>query len=133
VPRQLEALWVAILVQVLGRIGDGIWHFNHDDFEGPANQLEAHFVLWVGVGMTLAAAGWALRTDRAAERRTGYLVTFVTALLYVPVAVWHFIGHANGDELDLAHYLLAITQIAMIVGVVMATAASRRRPAPASR
>ena len=66
-PRQLEALWVAILVQVLGRIGDGIWHLNRADLEGPANRLEAHFVLWVGVLMTLA--GWALRTDGAPERK----------------------------------------------------------------
>jgi hypothetical protein len=125
-PRQLEALWVAILVQVLGRIGDGIWHLNHDDFEGPANQLEAHFVLWVGMLMTLAAAGWALRTDRAPERRTGYLVTFVAALLYVPAAIWHFIGHANGEELDIAHVVLAVTQVATIVGAIMTTLRTRR-------
>jgi hypothetical protein len=125
-PRQLEALWVAVLVQVLGRIGDGIWHLNHADFEGAANQLEAHFVLWVGMLMTLAAAGWALRTNGASERKAGYLVTFVAALLYVPTAIWHFIGHANGEELDVAHVLLAVTQVATIVGAIMATAGARR-------
>jgi hypothetical protein len=132
-PRQLEALWVAILVQVLGRIGDGIWHLNHADFEGAADQLEAHFVLWVGVLMTLGAAGSALRTDGAAERRVGYVVTFVAALLYVPTAIWHFIGHVNGDELDVAHVLLAVTQVAMIVGAVIATLRTRRVAAVAPR
>jgi low temperature requirement protein LtrA len=125
-PRQLEALWVAILVQVLGRIGDGIWHLNHADFEGAADQLEAHFILWTGMLMTLAAAAWALRSDGAPERRAGYLVTFVGALLYIPTAIWHFIGHANGEELDVAHFLLAVTQVATIVGAIMATVRSRR-------
>jgi hypothetical protein len=131
-PRQLEALWVAVLVQVLGRISDGIWHLNHADFEGAANQVEAHFVLWTGMLMTVAAAGWALRTDRAPERRLGYLVTFVGAILYVPVAVWHFIGHANGEELDVAHLLLAVTQVATIVGALIATLSSRRPAAAPS-
>jgi low temperature requirement protein LtrA len=125
-PRQLEALWVAIIVQVLGRISDGIWHLNHADFEGAADQLEAHFVVWSGMLMTLVASGWALRSDRMPERRIGYLITFAGALLYIPVAVWHFIGHANGDELDVAHVLLALTQLATIVGVVIATIRSRR-------
>jgi hypothetical protein len=125
-PRQLEALWVAILVQVLGRIGDGIWHLNHEDFEGAGNQVEAHFVLWVGMLMTLAAAVWALRTDDAEERRLGYRVTFVGALAYIPVAVWHFIGHANGEDLQVAHVLLAAAQVATIVGALMATMRSRR-------
>jgi hypothetical protein len=132
VPRQLEALWVAILVQVLGRISDGIWHLNHADFEGAADQLEAHFVVWTGMLMTLAAAGWALRSDHAPERRVGYVVTFVAALLYVPAAVWHFIGHANGEELDVAHVLLAVTQVATIVGALIATMRSRRPTAAAS-
>lgn len=132
-PRQLEALWVAILVQVLGRIGDGIWHLNHDEFEGAANQVEAHFVLWAGMLMTVAAAGWALRADRAPERRLGYLVAFVAALLYIPVAVWHFVGHSNGEELDVAHVLLAVTQLATIVGALMATVRSRRPTAAPSQ
>jgi hypothetical protein len=71
-PRQLYALWVAILVQVLGRISDGIWHLNHEDFEGAVDQIEAHFVLWTGVLMTLAASGWGLRTD---PRRSGRSAT----------------------------------------------------------
>jgi hypothetical protein len=125
-PRQLEALWVAVLVQVLGRISDGIWHLNHADFEGAADQLEAHFVVWTGMLMTLAVATWALRTDRAPDRSVGYLVTLVAAVLYVPVSVWHFIGHANGEELDVAHVLLGITQAATIVGALIATFRSRR-------
>jgi hypothetical protein len=79
--------------------------------------------------LTLAAAAWALRTDRAPERRTAYLVVFVAALLYVPVAIWHFIGHVNGDELDVAHVLLAVTQVATIVGAIVATTRSRRTSA----
>jgi hypothetical protein len=129
-PRQLEALWVAVLVQVLGRISDGIWHLNHADFEGAADQLEAHFVVWTGMLMTLVAAGWALRSDRAPERNVGYLTTFVAALAYVPAAVWHFIGHANGEELDVAHVLLALTQAASIAGAIVATVRSRRPAAP---
>lgn len=95
--------------------------------------MEAHFVLWAGMLMTVAAAGWALRTDRAPERRPGYLVTFIAALLYVPVAVWHFIGHANGDELDVAHVLLGVTQVATIVGALIATLSSRRSAAATSQ
>lgn len=50
---------------------------------------------------------------------------FVAALIYVPAAVWHFIGHANGQELDAAHVVLAAGQAAMILGAVVATVRSR--------
>jgi hypothetical protein len=54
------------------------------------------------------------------------VLTLVAALVYVPASVWHFIGHANGEELDVAHAVLAVAQVAMIVGAIVATIRSRR-------
>jgi hypothetical protein len=49
-------------------------------------------------------------------------------ILYIPVSVWHFIEHANRNDPELAHILLAIGGVAMLAGAVAATLLARRAP-----
>jgi hypothetical protein len=131
--RPLVALWIAIAVQLGGRLIDLQWHLSHDDFEGAGDQIRAHIVLWVGVVMTLGVSALALRRSAATPGRAGYVTVLLGALLYVPIAVWHFIEHANGNDPSFAHVLLAVGGIAMVSGAVIATLLSRpRRPDPAA-
>jgi hypothetical protein len=118
----LRALWVAVAVQLAGRLLDLRWHLTHDEFEGTSQQLEAHWLLWLGVLATIAVAAVAsVRMERPAAR-PGYLLTLLSGGLYVPVAIWHFIEHANGSDPELAHVLLAVGGIGMVAGAVLATA-----------
>lgn len=126
--RPLVALWIAVAVMLLGRLLDLRWHLANDEFEGTIQQLEAHWLVWLGVLVVLwgAAAG-----VRAGVDGIGFRLTLVSALLYVPVAIWHFVEHANGADPEAAHYLLAITQIGVLAGAT--TAAFELRPAQLSR
>lgn len=117
----LPALAAAFILVLLGRALDGRWHATHDEFEGASQQLEAHWLVWLGVLATLAVSALALRRGVAAQARPGYLTTFVGCAGYVPVAGWHFIEHANRNDAAAAHVLLVIAQIAIVLGVVLAT------------
>jgi hypothetical protein len=39
----------------------------------------------------------------------------------VPTSLWHFIEHANHNDPEIAHVLLAIWQVGMLAGVLTAT------------
>ena len=126
----LRALWIAIGVQLAGRLLDLRWHLDHDEFEGATQQVEAHWLLWLGVLATIAVAAWAVRGGLTrAPGFSGYVLTLGSGLLYAPVAIWHFVEHANGADPELAHLLLAIGQIGMVVGAIVATATARRAAA----
>jgi hypothetical protein len=127
----LLALWAGVVIQVAGRILDGVWHANHDEFEGASQQLQAHWLLWLGILLTLAVAALAIVRLPAGERNGGFTIVLAGGALYLPVSVWHFVEHANHNDPELAHYLLALGQVAIIGGAVAAAVLTRRRaPSP---
>ena len=127
----LRALWIAVAVQLAGQLVDLRWHLTHDEFEGTSQQLEAHWLIWLGVLATVAVAAWAALGHERLTGHPGYVLTLAAGLLYVPVSVWHFIAHANGDDPGLAHVLIGIGKVGMVVGAVLATVlVHRARRAP---
>ncbi len=118
--RLLQLLAVAAVIQIAGRALDGRWHATHDEFEGASQQLEAHWLIWLGVLATLAicviALHWLDPDDRGL---LGYRVTLISGLVYTPVAVWHFIEHANQNDPEIAHVFLALGQAGMLAGIVL--------------
>jgi uncharacterized membrane protein len=119
---RLQFLWGAIVVQLLGRLLDLRWHLANEEFEGVSEQFEAHWLLWAGVLMTIVVVFVAARRPGPSPlERRGYLFTLVSGIAYAGVAIWHFVEHANGQDPELAHVFLALTQIAMILGAVLAT------------
>jgi hypothetical protein len=127
-------LWLlagAALLQLAGRALDGWWHANHDEFEGASQQLEAHWLIWVGVLATLAVCLLAVRRLGSGDRAVrGYQLTLASGLVYAAVAIWHFVEHANRNDPELAHVLLALTQGGMILGIVLAFVLTRRTAGP---
>jgi undecaprenyl pyrophosphate phosphatase UppP len=116
----IRLLAVAAVAQVAGRGLDAYWHANNDEFEGARQQLEAHWLIWLGVLATLAICVVAMRRlDRAERGLLGYRVTLISGLLYAGVAVWHFIEHANLNDPEVAHVFLALGQAGMLVGIVL--------------
>jgi hypothetical protein len=126
----LRALWIAVGVQLAGRLLDLRWHLANDEFEGTSQQLEAHWLLWLGVLATIAVAAVAIAAKQQPAGQFGYQVTLLSGLLYVPVSIWHFIEHANNADPELAHVLLGLTQIGMVVGAIVATVIARRGRRP---
>ncbi len=119
-------MWIAVAVMLLGRALDLQWHATHDEFEGASEQLQAHWLLWLGVLFVLAVAAVGVREGIGG---IGFRLTLLSAAVYVPVATWHFIEHANGTDPELAHVLLAITTLGVVAGVIVASVEAARRPA----
>lgn len=124
--RPLLWIWSTVAVQLAGRVLDGLWHARNEQFEGASEQLEAHWLAWLGVLGTVAVA-WLLARAPSTRANRGYLITALGASAYIPIAVWHFIEHANGDDPAAAHALIGLAQAAMFAGVIVATVLERRR------
>jgi hypothetical protein len=121
--KPLAALLIAVAVVLVGRLVDLQWHLTHDEFEGTTEQVRAHLVVWIGVLLVLAVTVLALRNS---VRNPGFRLALAGAVLYVPVAVWHFIEHANGSDPELAHVLLLIADVAIFAGAILAIVIDRR-------
>lgn len=124
-------LWIGIVLHLFGDLVDLRWHSAHDvetAFESYGNQLEAHWLLWIGAAVTMVVAFLALRTG-AGNR--GYGLVLAMALLYAAGSVWHGWEHAHARDPALPHVLLAISKVGMVAGAVWARAvnplARRRR------
>jgi hypothetical protein len=129
-------LFVALLIgfagQVGGRVVDLQWHLTHEEFEGAAQQLQAHWLIWLSTVFVLVIAAPASHAFKERGQRRGYLVVLGANAAYGVVAVIHFFQHLDHREVDWAHLLLAITSVAAALGVVWVMAARfafrRRRP-----
>lgn len=116
--------------QVSGRLVDLQWHLSHEEFEGAAEQFQAHWLIWVSTLFVLGVAALAVRDVTAPGQRRGYLIVLVSNLAYAIVAIAHFFQHLDHREVDWAHLLLALTSIVAAIGVIWVIAArfmGRRR------
>ncbi len=116
-------LLIGFVGQVAGRLVDLQWHLTHDEFEGAAEQLRAHWLIWISTVFVLGVAFAAARSVGEPRQRRGYLLVLVANLAYAVVAVIHFFQHLNHLEVDWAHLLLAVTSIAAVLGVLWVVAA----------
>jgi hypothetical protein len=120
--RLFVALLAAFPVQVGGRLLDLRWHQTHSDFETGRDQLQAHWLVWLGTLMVIGVALMAMRLKPTGLVHRAYQITLWANALYVVVAVIHFFQHLDHQEVDWAHAGLAVTNIAAATGIVMVTA-----------
>jgi hypothetical protein len=123
--RLLYALWAGVAIQLAGGAVDGIWHANHGGFETAGDQLQAHSLIWVGMLAALAVSALGVRRERG-QVRLGYWIVLGSSVVYVTVAIWHFLEHAAHRDTAAAHVLLAIAWAAVVLGAYAVTFASRR-------
>jgi hypothetical protein len=115
--RIFRALLIGFGGQLAGRLLDLQWHLTHDDFEGGLDQLQAHWLIWLATAFVLWVAATGIR-DAGEPARRGYLLVLVSNLAYAALAIVHFFQHVNGLEVDWAHILLLVSNIAAALGVV---------------
>jgi hypothetical protein len=118
-------LWLGVAIQLAGEVVDLRWHATHDEFEGAADQVEAHWLIWLGALLTLTAAAAAARSVRLQDNR-GVMLTLVAGATYVGVSIWHFAAHASGTDPEVAHVMLGLGKIGILAGVIWATVVWRR-------
>jgi hypothetical protein len=116
-----------VIAFIAGIALDLRWHDTHEEFEGTSQQLEAHWLLWIGLVAILAATLLAFRRLSPEEWNLGWTVVLVAAFGEVGVHVWHFVAHANEVDPELAHVLLAIGDVLIVSGAILAFVLSRRR------
>ena len=102
------------------------WHATHDEFEGGAEQLQAHWLVWLATLFMTAVAIVGVRAPSVPSQRRGYALVLIANLAYAVVAVVHFFQHLNELEVDWAHVLLVVTNIAAVLGIIWVIAARVR-------
>lgn len=128
-PRLFTALWATFVIQIAGRLLDLQWHRTHPEFETAQDQITAHWLVWLGTLLVIATAAIALRTARPiGTERLGYRLTLWSNILYLMLAVLHFVQHLNHQEVDWTHVALAVANVAGAAGVFTVTAATLKRP-----
>jgi uncharacterized membrane protein AbrB (regulator of aidB expression) len=111
------AVLVGALVMTAGRIVDLRWHATHAEFETGSDQVQAHWLAWLGAFLLLAGSSIGVANRR--YRSPGFLVLFGSAWLYAAVAAWHFWLHQQFRDPDLPHALLALSQLGLYMGTVL--------------
>jgi hypothetical protein len=130
----LRALWGGAALFVAEIVLDQRWHASHDEFERTEQQLEAHWLLWIGFAVVPAATVLAFLRLSPEERHPGFAVVLVASAVYLPVTVWHFVAHASDVDPDVAHVLLGLGDVAIIAGAAWTLVAwLRRRSLPEAR
>lgn len=125
----LRALWIGAAVFVAGIVRDLIWHAGHDEFEGTSQQVEAHWLLWIGFVIVLGSTVLAFLRLRPEERHRGFALVLAVSAVYLPVTVWHFVAHANDVDPAVAHVILGIGDVAIIAAAAWTFRTwLRRRP-----
>lgn len=114
-----RALLAAFAVQVAGRLLDIQWHRTHDEFETGRDQVQAHWLVWLGTVLVMGVAVWALNAVISRSERRGYLTALLANAAYAVVAVFHFVQHVNHQEVDWTHVSLALTNIAAVLGIIL--------------
>ena len=124
--RLLGGVWAGIALQVAGQVIDLRWHATHPDFERAADQLRAHWLIWLGVLVTLLAAAVGARRVPSSWY-SGYRLLLLASVVYALSSGWHFWEHANLRDPAAPHVLVAIGKAAILAGAVSATVLVRRR------
>lgn len=121
--RSAAGLIIGLAASIAGRVIDLRWHATHDEFETVSDQLRAHWLAWLGALVLLLVALSATVQRRSSPAMTAVLIG---AVAYAPIAAWHLYEHSQHRDPDLPHVLLALSQIAMLVGAGIAVVVSAR-------
>lgn len=119
--RLLLALWIGVGIQLLGQIVDVRWHAQHGShFRSASEQVAAHWVVWVSIGVMIASAATAVGSGHAKASR-GFAWALVASALYAVASGWNFWEHAHGTLGVAPHVLIAVSRIGVLVAAVLAT------------
>lgn len=128
-PAVVRSLWVGAALVLAGLLYDLRWHAAHDHFETAGDQVEAHWLSWLGLAVVLVLSLTATVRLPAAARPSGLVLTAAAASARAVVTAWHYWEHLNERDPDLSHVLLALSEVAVFVGIVLLSVQVRRREA----
>jgi hypothetical protein len=124
--RLLAGVWTGIALQLAGQVVDLRWHATHPGFERASDQLQAHWLIWLGVAITLVAAAVGAR-QVPTSWSGGYRLLLLAGVAYALSSAWHFWEHAQLRDPAAPHVLVAVGKAAILAGAISATIVARRR------
>ena len=128
-PTVARRLWFGAALALAGLLYDLRWHGAHDHFETASDQVEAHWLSWLGLAVVLVVSLTAAVRLSTAARPSGLVLVATAASVRTVVTVWHFWEHLNERDPDLPHVLLAVSEAAVFAGIVLLSVQARRREA----
>jgi hypothetical protein len=124
--RLLAGVWAGVALQAAGQVVDLRWHATHPGFERAADQLQAHWLIWLGVLLTLVVA--VVGAGRVPSRwYGGYRLLLLAGLAYALSSAWHFWEHLQLRDPAAPHVLVGIGKAAILAGAISATVVTRQR------
>jgi hypothetical protein len=117
------ALVIGFGGQIAGSVTPTEWRLTHHDFETGAHQIRAHWLIWSMTLVAIVVAALALGEGRNARRHRGYLIVHVANFFYAIVSVIHLLQQLNRQEIEYAPISLAVTNVAVAIGVLWTIAA----------
>jgi hypothetical protein len=119
--RWLLALWIGVGIQLLGQVLDVRWHAAHGShFRSASEQVQAHWVIWVSIAVTMLSAAAAVRAGHGRASR-GFLWALVTSVVFAAASGWNFWEHAHGRHAIAPHVLMIVSRIGVVVAAVWVT------------
>jgi hypothetical protein len=119
--RLLLGLWIALGIQLLGQIVDVKWHAAHGShFRSASEQVQAHWVTWLGIAVMLVVSTAAVRSGHAKANR-GFTVALVAAAFLALAQAWNFWEHAHGRPAVPAHVIMVGSRLGIMVAAGLAT------------
>ncbi|NUQ95015.1 MAG: hypothetical protein HOY79_00130 [Streptomyces sp.] len=113
---------IGVALEVIGKLWDDSWHAHHGDLGSVAALFQAHFLIFAGAALVLAAAvAWVRRRP---SRGLPVMVLLAGAVAQVVGLVWDSIRHVQGEEAPPAHVLIFGGLAVGVVGLVWAVVSS---------
>jgi hypothetical protein len=119
--RLLLGLWIGVAIQLVGQIVDVGWHAAHGShFRRASEQVQAHWVIWLGIAVMLVVSAAAVRGGHARASR-GFLLALLASGLLAVAQAWNFWEHARGRSSAPAHVIMMVTRVGVVVASVWVT------------
>ena len=113
--RWLWTVWAGVALGLVGQMVDLAWHARHGAFRTASDVLEAHWLTWLAVALTIAAALSGARSGHE-RSKVGFAYIVAASVVNALAHMWNAWEHVNGSEEPiLPHVLLALSGAGVLV------------------
>ncbi|HKZ76474.1 MAG TPA: hypothetical protein VJ259_07395 [Actinomycetota bacterium] len=113
--RWLWTVWGGVVLGLVGQMVDLAWHARHGAFRTASDVLEAHWLTWLAVALTIAAALSGARSGHE-RSKVGFAYIVAASVVNALAHMWNAWEHVNGSEEPiLPHVLLALSGAGVLV------------------
>lgn len=122
-----RVIGVGLLIQLVGAVGDLLWHASHPGIEGASTILWLHAPIYLGILLVGITAVRVTTGAFSGVRGTSvYVAIAAGALTQATGSVWDFFAHGRGYESSIAHLLVYVGAALAVIGFTVLKASRSR-------